>query len=77
VLFGKRPEELPVFRGMFNLFVCFLELCLLCAEYRVVNNFVIILEDITVPDLDNFHILSYDSRLGAPEWKIVTYYTYC
>jgi hypothetical protein len=50
---------------------------LLFAEYRVVNNLAIILEDISVQDLDNFHILSYDSRVRAPEWKIVTYYTYC
>jgi hypothetical protein len=50
---------------------------LLCAEYRVVNNLAIILEDISVQDLNNFQILSYDSRVGAPKWKIVTYYTYC
>jgi hypothetical protein len=53
-----------------------LNYALLCAECRVVNNLAIILEDISVHDLDNFHILSYDSRVGAPEWKIVTYYTY-
>jgi hypothetical protein len=66
-----------VFQGMFNLLACFLELCLLFVEYRVVNNLAIILEDILVQDLDNFHILSYDSRVGAPEWKIVIFYTYC
>jgi hypothetical protein len=55
--------------------VCLIYLCvslnyaLLCAEYQVVNNLAIILEDILVQDLDNFHILSYDSRVGALEWK--------
>jgi hypothetical protein len=28
----------------------------LCAEYQVVNNLAIILENISVHDLDNFHI---------------------
>jgi hypothetical protein len=54
-----------------------LNYALLCAEYRVVNNLAINLEDISVQDLDNFHILSYDSRVRAPEWKIVTHYTHC
>jgi hypothetical protein len=43
-----------------------LDYALLCAEYQVVSNLAIILEDISVLDHDNFHILSYDSRVGAP-----------
>jgi hypothetical protein len=37
-----------------------LNYALLCAKYRVVKNLPIILEDISVQDLDNFHIFSYD-----------------
>jgi hypothetical protein len=61
----------------FNLPARYLELFLLFVEYRVVNNLVKILKYSCVRDLDNFYFLSYDSRVGAPEWKIGKYYTYC
>jgi hypothetical protein len=44
--FNIGPEELLVFRGMFDLLTCFLEPCFLFVEYRFVNNLVVILEDI-------------------------------
>jgi hypothetical protein len=44
-VFSNRPEELSVFRGMFDLLACFFESCLLFVEYRVVNKLAVILED--------------------------------
>jgi hypothetical protein len=46
--FNIRPEELPVFRCMFDLLTCFLKPCLLFVEYWVVNNLEVILEDMRV-----------------------------
>jgi hypothetical protein len=43
--FNIRPEELPMFRGMFDLLTHFLEPYLLFVEYRVVKNLAVILED--------------------------------
>jgi hypothetical protein len=45
-------------------------------EYRVVHNLVVTLEKTWVHDLNNFYISLYDSRVGAPERKIMTSFTY-
>jgi hypothetical protein len=68
-MLSNRPEELLMFRGVFDLIVHLYAFSL--DRYRVAQKLVVILEEMRAPDLDNFHIPSYDSRVGAPEWKIV------
>jgi hypothetical protein len=70
-MLSNRSEELLMFRGVFDLIVHLSAFSL--DRYRVAHKVVVTLEETRTHDLDNFHICLYDSRVGAPEWKIVTY----